>query len=60
MTFFVVFPLRQVIVVFLAVVVGLATTGTGYAEGISMTVGVGVGVALTDGVGAGIVWVVRV
>ena len=54
MNFFVVFPLTQVIVVFLAAVVGLATTGTGVGEGVSVTVGVGVGVALTVGVGVGV------
>ncbi len=52
MTFFVVFPLTQVIVVFLAVVEGLAITGTGDTEGVSVTVGVGV--ALTVGVGVGV------
>jgi hypothetical protein len=42
----VVFPLTQVIVVFFAAVVGVATTGAGVDGGVTVTVGVEVGVGV--------------
>ena len=56
MTFFVSFPLTQVIVDFFAAAItdGLLAVGVGEAATVGSGVGVGVGVAVTIGVGVGV------